>query len=108
MAVEDHASGSDLPQRLVRTIEDWGKTVKGQDPGQLTDLAVDALLKTTAMICLYRELSRAGLSPEVVQACYRTLLKEEPVAAETDDLVLKWRARRDLFLRDLRKSLKNW
>jgi hypothetical protein len=108
MAVEDHGPASDLPQRLVRTIEDWGRAAKGHDPGQLTDLAVDALLKTTAMICLYRELSRSGLSPETVQVCYRTLLKEEPVSADSEDVVLQWRARKELFLRDLRRCLRNW
>jgi hypothetical protein len=105
---EEHAPGSDLPQRLVRTIEEWGKTVRDREPGQLAELALDALLKTTAMLCLYRELSRSGLSPEVVQACYRALLRNEPIGAETDDLVLKWRARKELLLRELRQSLAHW
>jgi hypothetical protein len=92
----------------MRTIEDWGKTQKGPDLRELTEITVEALLKTVTLIAVYRQMAAAGLPPQKAQEYLRGLNREAPVSADADDPLLAWQARKEVLLRDLQRSIRGY
>jgi hypothetical protein len=97
-------ASAELRQRLMHTIEEWGKTQRGMD--QLAGVTVDALLKMTAMICVYRDMAASGLHAEKIQEYLRALNREAPLSADAEDAYLAWQARKEVLLQDLLRSVR--
>ncbi len=96
----------DLMKRLLATIEKWGNALGQKDAKQMHEFTVNALLRTVAALCVYTELSSSKMSPESVQAFFRKINREGPIAEEEEGPLLAMRARRDLLLEKLEKTVR--
>jgi hypothetical protein len=96
----------DLVNRLLGTVDQWGKTQGGKNLNQMRDITLDALLKTITAICVYKELSSLGVSHKNVNLFLQRMYKEGPVEAEEPEMLLALRARKDVLLRNLERNVR--
>lgn len=96
----------DLMNRLLGTVDQWGKTQGRQDLNQMRVITLDALLKTITAICVYKELSSMGVSHKNVNLFLQRMYKEGPVEAEEPEMLLALRARKDVLLRNLERDVR--
>lgn len=94
----------DLMNRLLVTIQEWGKAHSQKGVKQLGDVILDALVRSIVTICLYRELFPEG-SRQDVQKFLQRVNKDGPIEDDDDELVVAARARRDLLLRNLKREV---
>jgi hypothetical protein len=96
----------DLMNRLLGTVDQWGKAQGRKNLSQMRDITLAALLKTITAICVYKELSSMGVSHKNVNLFLQRMYKEGPVDAEEPEMLLLLRARRDVLLRNLEREVR--
>jgi len=96
----------DLMNRLLGTINQWGKAQGRKHVNQMRDITVDALLKTITAICVHKELSSMGVSPMNVNLFLQRIYREEPIEADEPEPLLALRARKDVLLRNLERAVR--
>jgi hypothetical protein len=96
----------DLMRRLLSTVDEWGKAQGRRDLNQMRSITVDALLKTIAAICAYKELSSMRVSHKNVNIFLQRIFKEEPIEADEPEMLLTLRARKDVLFRNLERVVR--
>ncbi len=105
---EQRRTTFDLMKRLLGTVDEWGKAQGRRDLNQLRNVTVDALLRTIAAICVYKELSSVGVSHKNVNMFLQRIFKEEPVEVDEPELLLALRARKDVLFRNLERVVRSF
>jgi hypothetical protein len=96
----------DLLRRLLATIDQWGNAQPGKGSAQLDRVVMDGLLQTVTAICISRELSGLGITPEETQAFFRRIYKGEGlVKAEDSEGLLRLQARKDVLFAALKRAV---
>ena len=96
----------DLMNRLLGTVDQWGKAQGRKDLNLMQGITLDAMVKTVTAICVYKELSSMGVSHKNVNLFLQRMYKEGPIEPEEPEMLLALRARKDVLLRNLQRDVR--